>query len=91
MIKLEVTENIEYHGLVIHRGTLINIAPGATLITCDGLVTGLPEGASPILNMEDLQSDEFKNKYKILRNKTAVVAKAKVLFRKARGKLGLDK
>lgn len=90
MIKLEVTENINYKDMVIHRGTIINITPGAGLITCEGMVTGLPEGAAPILNMEDIRSEEFTNKYKVLRNKTALVAQAKVLFRKARGKLGLD-
>ena len=90
MIKLEIVENIDYNGMLIHRGTILNIAPGAGLITCDGLVTGLPEGASPILNMDDVNSEEFKDKFKVMRTKTALMAQAKVLFRKARGKLKQD-
>lgn len=90
MIKLEVTENIDYMGMTIHRGTVINIAPGSNLITCDGLVTGLPEGAAPLLHVEDVQKPEFQNKYKVLRNKAALMAQAKVLFRKAKTKLGAN-
>jgi len=90
MIKLEVTENIEYNGITIHRGTLINIAPGARLITCEGLVTGLPDGAAPLLHVEDINSEEFSGRYRVLRNKTALLAHAKVLFKKAKKKLGVE-
>ncbi len=54
---------------------------GFRMVTCDGFVTGLPEGAQPLLTVEDLSEKEFEDKFRVINNKTALSARARVLWK----------
>lgn len=91
MIRLEVLKDIKHGDVVIHKGSVITIANGgegnSRLIRAEGKFSGIPEGAMPILSIEDLKTDNFTDNTKVVNNPKILKAKVKVLGRKVMNKI----